>query len=203
MPETVTAGARVRQLLRLARPIILERWAADSCIASTAIGIEVLGYFGVWAHPMSVRVAAYNATAARLLGEGVDPEEVKRTPGAYGVGVGFENDEHLADARPNRWPGHVAILLDEAPWLVDLSIDQASRPMHDLPVEPMAFPIPLDRGAWLAGDPVAVQRRDTGVGFYVWARPDDRSYRRTPGWRDPAHALAAGAIIRAMRAEAP
>jgi hypothetical protein len=202
MPEPVTASGRVNQLLRLARPIILERWAADSCIASTAIGIRVLRYFGIDAHPMSVRVAVYNALAARLLNEGVDPGEVKRTPGAYGVGVGFESTELLADDRPHRWPGHLAILLDDAPWLIDLALDPASRPAHDMPVEPTAFPVD-DREAWLCGEAISVQRTDTGVGFHVWACPTDRSFRRTPGWIDPAHELAAGAIIRAMRAEAP
>jgi len=133
----------VEPLLRVLGPelrrVILTEYKADSCIASTRIGIDLLAELGVPARPLRVEVMAYTVGYARRIeAEGRMPRNqaeriawTDETNGwALGIGVeaGTPGGIHL-----------VALVDDHLLW--DLSIDQASRPERNMPIE---GPIVLD-----------------------------------------------------------
>ena len=100
--------AVLRALLACARPIVRQQWRADSCIASTAIAIDVLDYFGLAAKPLACRTAVWNRQLVeRVEAEGrtPDPEELHqwcRECGAWSVGIGY--GEAIPRPDGSTWP---------------------------------------------------------------------------------------------------
>jgi len=84
---------------QVARPIILEHFRLDSCIASTAITKGVLEHFGLKAVPYPCRATVYNAAFTKKL------RDTRRFPknqqeclewegeGAWSVGIGFPSPD--------------------------------------------------------------------------------------------------------------
>jgi hypothetical protein len=113
----------------------------------------------------------------RILREGMPtPEEAERDwfpNGCYSLAVG------AGDPEPRKWPGHlVANLADHA--LLDLALDQANRPRHEVVLPPLLV-APLNREflrgeAYLAGT-------SNGCRIVYEARPGDRSFERSNDWR--------------------
>jgi hypothetical protein len=144
--EVVTALAKV------GRPPILEHFAKRSCIASTRIALDVLEYFGVRAEPLPLFVLVLNGEAldmaeAGMSQAGLQAEMLKYGPdepgGPWGIGVGavIENSTD--------WAGHLVVAIPDERLLLDMSLDQASRPHKGLPFpeEGQVFPV-FDEPWW-------------------------------------------------------
>ena len=179
----VRRRAILEALAALARPLILERFGPSSCIASTAIGIDVLRRFGIGARPLPVRVEIYNPALAAALAAGNEPptDPAARPAwmdafGGWSIGLGMGGDEE-----PGKWPGHLVCWVDSPPVFVDLSLDQASRPARQIELGTAVFePLPgFERGDQLA--PFALPN---GCLCRYQAVPAQQEFRRVPDWAD-------------------
>jgi hypothetical protein len=137
----------VRHLVERARPIILEKWRADSCVASTAIAIDVLRMVGIRARAMVCKADIFNsAFVAQITRHGrmpVSPAERDAwhtETGAYAIGLGY--------APPGKTPGAHMVAVTERMVLIDLAVDQASRPEHGLLLKPAMGLVSRD---WMIG----------------------------------------------------
>lgn len=192
-----------------ARPILLENFRPDSCIASTKVGIDVLAYFGLRGQPMAVSAMLFNAEAMRLLSEGTSMEDLHAMmtaipadqsggPWSLGLGVGAQ--------QPGAWAGHLVIALPDYRTIVDLSADQASRPHKNMTVE--TFHAVIDNPDWWSGtDPLVSFETSDGATLMLDRRtPDPDGYRTAPNWRATGSSSPAlyksmtGRIIRAVKA---
>lgn len=119
-------------LLTFGRARILERFRPDCCIASTRIAIEVLRRFGIRAKPAPCQV--YIATLP--LFERLQKQSFtgKFQPGEHSVGIGYGVP---AGTRPG-FDGHLVAVTDDS--LIDLSLDQASRPHKGIVLLPQRIP---------------------------------------------------------------
>jgi hypothetical protein len=205
---TPTPDDIVHALAEHARPIIRQDYRADSCIVSTLIGIEALRYFGIPAVAQSVRVRAFNRMmAAHVVAGEIDTDRPCEywTPidGSWGVGIGFgvydANGQRTGDPQRHGWDGHLVIRCDkfQAPVMIDLSIDQVSRPQHDLIAEPFCGLLP---SGWpTPPDNMAVFEFEHAVLAYdVHA---DESYLDSPDWRLAKRARpTTGRVIKKLQA---
>lgn len=207
-----TLSAQHRRVLEAitthARPVLLEEFRADSCIASTKIGIDVLAYFGLRGQPLALSAMLFNAEAVQMLSDGTSMEELhdimKAIPadepgGPWSLGLG------VGAGQPNTWPGHLVISLPAYGTIVDLSADQASRPHKNLTVQ--TFHATITNEPWWTGeDPVVMFTTDEGATVLLDRRsPDPDGYRRSPNWRLEGNSTPAlykditGRIIRTVK----
>lgn len=130
----------IKLLLEKARPEILKEFREDSCIASTAAGVDVLTYFNILAKALPVRTTVFNGAFAARIDAGQPwpkADEIKRwtvEDGSYSVGIGYGTQQ------PGKWAGHLAILAENI-YLIDLSIDQASRPRYNIELKPLCVEV--------------------------------------------------------------
>lgn len=173
-------------LLHVARREILQDFRPDSCIASTRVACDVLAYFGIEARPLVVRAAYYNRQAAEHAARiGRLPESPEETvawseeDGSWGIGIGYGGE---AEQDPEKWAGHlVAIAGDRL--LIDLSLDQADRPQHDIKFVPLSFRLSAEEQTmFLQPEGHIVRFYRGGILFYT-AFPADRSFEDSPNWR--------------------
>lgn len=112
----------------------------DSCIASTAIGIKVLKRFGVEAWPVPVDLHIYNNTFIDMINHfdelGREPTKQEQKEWLMKGAWTIQIDRN--DRDPDNHVGHLVIGIDGH--LLDLSLDQASRPHKQIHLEPMAIP---------------------------------------------------------------
>jgi hypothetical protein len=176
-------------LVRHARPIIREYFSADSCIASTRIGLDVLEFFGLHGQPMPVMLAVWNADALALIERvGIDQagpqilaQPLDQTGGPWTVGIGARPEGN--DTRPGGWNGHLVIGLPRHDVLVDLSVDQASRPLKNIHLQPLWTQPGAD---WWHGGPEvqAVTGLDYGTALtYRHLTAGGDGYRASPNWK--------------------
>jgi hypothetical protein len=114
---------------KVARPIIREYFRADSCIASTAITIDVLRHFGIGVVPFPCRALIFNhsfANRIKLEGWPTPEQTIEWTNDgkSWSVGIGYPNGS-------DPQVGHLIAIVEEK-YLVDASLDQASRHEKDL-----------------------------------------------------------------------
>ena len=118
----------VKAIAEHVRAAVLTRYAADSCIASTAVFIDVGNWLGLGTSPVAVNVLAANPAALQVMAEDPMPPVDQWPPDAWTVGVNADQP-----AREGGWPGHlVAVLHGRRDRLVDVSADQFDRPARDL-----------------------------------------------------------------------
>lgn len=202
-------------LIEVARPEILTVLKPDSCIGSTRIGIDVLTYFGIKAIPVPVRIFVLNAEANRILEETGSYEELAKAVavptkddegGPWTMGIGAPDTIPRPDGEdPNKWAGHLVIGLPEQSVIVDLSMDQASRPHKGLDLKCMWYDI--DSRWWDLPD--SEQRLSLpGGGVAGVQHLDDESYRKSPNWKGKATGhngrplqAVTGRIITALKAK--
>lgn len=191
-----SAGQVLEALVTFGRALILaSNVAPDSCILSTKVAIEVLAAFGYKAKPVPVVCVVQNRVFVEAEAQGFD---LAATPhsgwpeGAYSVGLGFWEDEGKA--------GHlIATVEDEI--LLDMSLDQASRPHMNIRLHASAFAMPSDFLEPGGGNPVYEAH-----GAHVMYRVDwshGQWWTRSPNWgkRDEGHRrFLAGSIIRTITA---
>lgn len=115
---------------RIARPIILEYFRKDSCIASTRITVEVFSRLGFKAIPLACHVQIYNSKFREIFereSHWPTKEEMGKwiTEGAWGIGIGF------GDKKEQGYLGHLVAIVENR-YLIDSSIDQADRPNKEI-----------------------------------------------------------------------
>ena len=169
---------------RIARPIILDYFAAASCIGSTAITIDVLKALDIPAVPFPCRVQIFNAKfIERVLREGRFPagrqEIVEWTEGTglWSVGLGYPKPGELN-------VGHLAAIVDNK-YIVDASLDQASRPEHDL-ILPGVLVGPVSRDFRRAKHDARLQVTGPKGQVLVYeATPKTTAYLKSLDWTEP------------------
>lgn len=166
------------------RPAILnEGFNANSCVATVRVTIDVLKYFGVLAKPVPVRVFILNAAAARIAEEQgmeelqrvVQVQEPSDVGGPWTLGLGHD------DGTPGA--GHVVVAIVQERTMLDLSLDQASRPLKNLKFEPLVATV--DNPAWftVAGEQVAYEIPQTdGNAALLYTHAEGHRYRQSPNW---------------------
>jgi hypothetical protein len=173
-------------LAAVGRPIMLEYVERSSCIAATRMGLEVCRYFGIAARPQSVRMMAVNALARAAITAGEEPDWAA---GAWSVGIAGNGQPQT----PGGWDGHLVLVADRT--LVDLSLDQASRPAKDLPLNAATFRLDdtFDHGEWV--------HYRLGPATVSYQQTRDLTWRTSPDWqaRDRRWREPVARIIRTIR----
>jgi hypothetical protein len=204
-----TAGALAAALPQ-ARPLLLERYGPDSCLESARFVAEAGALAGVPVREVPCRAMILNAPLwkwtlanGRLPRDRAETERLHAAIGAHSIGIGYgqrltgPDGKRVADyAAPGRYDGHLVALLAGA-WLVDLALDQASRPAQGMPLRPLARRV---GPAFAAGLDVVLVVDGTAVRYEP---SGDRRYLEAGGWARPAkvaelRALAA-AFLRGAR----
>jgi hypothetical protein len=191
------------------RRAILRHYTPDSCVASSAIGKLVLDELGFEVKPISLTAMLVNQQwLERAEREGHVPKSVEERErwfienGAHAIGLGiFDPKDTQIDPLVNGL--HLGLLVDGT-WLWDLSIDQASRPMHGIVIrEPFLGNVAKspNRRDWLRGK-TSIQWSAPGQGLIVYSvKPHDERYLQHPNWRadgrdaDKRQAIATEALL--------
>jgi len=163
----------IRRLIELGRPIMLQHWAPDSCVAATRVGLDVLTHYGINdAHEVSVGVLALNAPAAIHManGEAIDIPKWNPIDGSWAVNCAW-----LAPTNP--WKGHLVILRQDK--LIDLSLDQWSRPAYNMVFAAGSFEVPVGFGPGQAEFHLSLPN-GTAIWYKAW--PDDQGFQPSPDW---------------------
>lgn len=170
------------------RPLILEYFSKDSCVATARIVIDTLDYFGIPSRPIAVEAIIFNGEARAIIESGASlaelyqamaPIPLSRRGGPWTLGLGMIDDPKVA-------AGHVVVHVPSSFELLDLSIDQASRPQKGLVLNPMAIRL---SGSTFAEDPSAtisleVPQTDGFAPAYIEYRHAQKSlFQHSPNWR--------------------
>lgn len=190
----MTAVEILARFASVARPIILQEFRADSCIASSAITMKVLSHFDLAARPFPCKLMVLNdAFVNRLETEGhwPTPDETIRwceDGQSWSVGVGFS---HSSEPEV----GHLIVIVGEK-YLVDASFDQASRPTRNLALPGVLVqPVPSSFRRSLESFPY---EGDGYVAIYEPA-PKNKVWRSAPDWTEASrHTSCVEKIIVAM-----
>lgn len=175
-PDAVPVSV-VKHIANHVRAAVLTRYRSDSCIASTAVFIDVAEWLGLDASPAAVDVLAANPAALDVLGLDPVPPVADWPRGAWTVGV-----DSRQPAREGGWPGHlVAVLHGDRDRLVDVSAGQFHRPERDLRVPSPALGR-LPEG-WGPGTACVTHLHGDGT-MLRWTVTGDQSWRASPNW-DP------------------
>ena len=185
--------ALMQALIDVGRPIILESFSPDSCIASTRIGLAVLTYFGIAAKEYPVSITVLNKDAMQFLAEhdgdlfALKAETMKYAVedrgGPWTVGLGAPD---LPELRPNGtvgWPGHLVIGMRRWDRLLDLSLDQVSRPHKNMPLGATMIDVP--EHWWDITEerqPTVLTDGTSGTVLLLMHR-HDTNYRKAPNWK--------------------
>jgi hypothetical protein len=200
-------------LTKVARPLILEVFNRDSCIASTRIAIDALASFGVVAEPMSLSVTVYNRAAAEAITQGPAVANLMNFRSALRANEGDEIwsvaiGAGLSEPDPVNptWSGHLVAVIPEYVALIDLAIDQASRPTKGLTLEAFWLQVPHEQ--WWTGTEPSTEFLDSAGNVLVLDRrcPDPTGYLTSPNWDVPEQYEAdfrelTARVVSAMRSE--
>lgn len=162
-------------LLKHARSEILKEFRADSCIASTAVGIDVLSHFNIVAEPLAVRTLIFNEQFANRLSNlkswptKQQVEAWSEEDGSYSVGIG------VGTQQANKWAGHLVVLVEKQ-FVLDLSIDQASRPQYNIVLNPFLVEINKD---FFTGSPKVFNFNQCVIRIETL---NNKDYLLTPDW---------------------
>lgn len=159
-----------------------------TCILHTKLAVLQAKRDGIPARPLTCQVsvvnAAMNAIAERL---GRAPEPHEWSDEAWGLGIGYGKDPGSKG-----YDGHVVLVVGEM-LLLDLTLDQASRPLKDIHLRPGYFgPVPE---RFLRGKTTVAFTMNDSLVQYT-ALPKDRAFRNAPDWRmvTPDDALTRGLL---------
>lgn len=169
--QDIIARCILRAMARASQVVLPDFFSPDCCIAATAVGIAVLRKIGYEAEPVPVRVSIHNAAYRANIQAGrvvacTEEEMNAFGDGSWSIGIGYGK-------RQGGYPGHL-IIKTRAPgtsdWLVDLTLQQASRPTRDIRLKPVYRPWPegIAKGRYGPGIDV------NGSAVFYQYHPDDR-----------------------------
>lgn len=199
-------------LVKVARPIILESFDDDSCVASTRIAIDALAYFGIAAEPLPLTVTLLNAETVRLANEGLSFDEIGKIQGQskvtdeggpWGIAVGTGRSMKSKNGR-KPWAGHLVATIAAEHILIDLSIDQATRTHKNMHLEPFWTRVEDD---WWDGSKSVTELNNAGMSMILDRNAaDPRGFLTSPNWKLSGNYRATfrdatGKIIRAIKKE--
>jgi len=167
----------LKVLLEKARQEILKEFNPDSCIVSTAVCIDVLKHFGILAEPLPVRVMVFNKIAVDCINKWGMPVkdhtiyEWSRKYGAWSVGVGFSKRLDTG------YVGHLVALVENTE-ILDISLDQASRPQHKIVLSPLKFEISSD---FMSGARMPFTSKRDGC-IFCYEKITNYGYTQSPDW---------------------
>lgn len=174
----------LQRMAPVARPVLLEHWVPNCCIAGCAVLARVFRFYGYTSEPVPVKVEAYNAKMLEIIRKG-SPIPERGDPnrrlwfdltGAYGIGIMPESADIMHNVPGGGYGGHLVLRVKNV--MVDATIAQASRPGAGI-----VFP---EFGTWpatvefLQGERLCLQLEQGGAA--VMTRIDDYSFRRAPDW---------------------
>jgi hypothetical protein len=184
------------QLQQRARPVLHERFGAASCIESTAAAIDVLRAGGIWVQVLAVTVLVFNAAGWQLHVQGIVPGlstvemAVWSLYDAWAAGIGTGTDLPGVGV----YGGHLVTLVENR-WLLDLAIDQASRPDHGVTLSPLLVAIEPSQ---LASDGAVIHLSDGTVLVYqLNLAPWAGAYRHMQAWTDKRQRAEVASAVRA------
>ncbi len=166
-------------LTQIAPKAIARTYNYYCCVAATRIVIEVLKKFHFKdLKPLVVEANVFNETYVK---KGRTPESDEEAQawlaeGAWHVVIGDKKQE-LEDKK--MWPGHLVTAVNDK-YIVDLSIEQATRPHKNIHMAPLASVVPeefvkqSDRCGLMFNNCLVV---------YV-SHPEDKSYEKAKDWWD-------------------
>lgn len=169
-------AASLRTLVTLVRAEVLTTHRLDSCIASTRAFIDACALLGWKARPFPVVLEAYNAKLVALLDEweavGSSPEPPQGTLDAWAAAGGYV--VIIGKTCEPGFAGHVVAVV-EGRFLVDPSVDQASRPGKALHLtDPVVAPYQREG--------VLALKREDGIVLRYHPAPDNQRYLTSPDW---------------------
>lgn len=167
----MTNAQIVAGLAHIGRPEILKRFKPDSCIASTRVGIEVLKRFGITAEAIPVKVMVYNEPLWKRMTAGSFDGTFNDEDWSVGIGMGYDPRRRPEDG----FNGHLVIKTEGL--LVDLAIDQASRPEKGLPIESLVVPWPQTWG-------IRPFRFCLAGCYYDYSPSENGAYQDAPDWKE-------------------
>lgn len=178
MTRDERARAAMDRLLEVVPPIMREiGYSQRTCVLQTRIATVVLREQGVRARPLACDLLVGNAAWLRLMGElGRYPNVNEFRGEEWTVGVAAENPDPAVPG----YNGHVVTVVEEA-HVLDLTVDQASRPQKGIVLTPVRWIAP---GGFLTGEAPALF--DVGGCLVKYdARPRDEDFMRAPDWTEP------------------
>lgn len=198
---------------RIIRPLVLEHFDVDSCVATTRITIDVFRYFGIPAEPVAVQVVVFNEEAMELVRAGASALDVREAVfarsaaepgGPWTLGVGVPQ----GDGEGGR---HVAVWLPDQRMVADFSLDQASRPHKGLELTPLLFPVQAESSTLPEGFtfPAVISQQGGGAAYLEYRVVPDW-FRHSPNWRRTSTGISGapamfkaitGTAIRAIKEE--
>ncbi len=191
---------KLAAVMNAACRVFPRRYRPDGCIAAARVLVDVFDRLHVRCRPLAVTVDVFNpAMVARATAEGgrlpADTEEYQRwivESGCWWLTLGG-----ASDPEPGKWPGHVGVVVWESV-LIDLTLQQASRPARGILLAPAAVQV---CPAFLAGSESRVVTMGGSELHYV-ARPEHKSFMNAPDWRDRRrHHDVVGHIVERVRDE--
>jgi hypothetical protein len=150
-------------------------WILDSCLPATRVAIKVLAHFGIDATPLVVTVRAMNKLGAEYIDRSRQLGVVAPLPrDAWKVDIGYQLVE-------GKWAKHVVAIAGNR--LIDLTLDQVSRPEKDLIAQPLSTVVRVE---FLRGQVPLAVGLDRGGRVQYDALPNDASYAAQRSWMDEA-----------------
>lgn len=189
--RVVDRQVRVAALLPLIVPPEVERdfhGVPNTCILSSRVGAEVCRHYGIRFRALPVSIQIFNpAMLAQVEAQGHWPRDQdetrqwERKHGAWAVGVGA-----TGESLPGRWDAHLCLLgfHNEADdrtdgLLIDLTLHQASRPRHQIQLEPHST---LVQSGFLGGEPFVMEQNGCAVRYRHF--PEAPDFSQAPDWAD-------------------
>lgn len=168
--------ALLLEMGQVVRREILKSYARDSCIATVAATVQALRQLHVSAFALTVDLTIVNRPlyeTAERLGQYPEIGSPEYPEGGYGLAFRAQEGE----------VSHV-VAIAERTYLLDFSLDQASRPEYGIELAPIVIPVqePFLRGR----GHLAYRYGDTFL--YYHARPQDRTFERSANWVGNDHA---------------
>lgn len=173
MTRTKLNPDHLAEMGRILRAQILEHYTADPCIATVAATLETMRSLSIRAYPLAVEVAIVNRPLyewAETHGRFPAADSDEYPPDGYGIGIGPVETNGVQT-------GHL-VAIAERKFMLDFSLDQASRPEYGIKLHPLVIPI---QEPFLRGRAHVVYRYGDAYLYYT-AKPGERWFEQSPNW---------------------
>lgn len=177
MPLSERQIRMLEAVARTAPNIVMRKYKEDCCIATTRIVIEVLKKLHFKnVRPFVVEANIFNEVYVRKGRTPQSDEEAQEwlKDGCWQVVLGDRKQ-----SLEGKWPGHLAVLIDEA-YLLDVSAFQASRPLKQIHMTPIFTSVPEE---FVKGEDKCGLMFNNCMVVYC-SYPEDNTYQKARDWWD-------------------